>query len=78
MAKPILIEAVTAQDGAQRVSALITLLTNAVENGASLGFLAPIHHDAAQHYWADVLGITSTMKPEGNLHYVTHPTRRHG
>lgn len=38
--------------GPALLDGLGALLTDAVESGASVGFLAPLEHDTAMHYWA--------------------------
>lgn len=38
--------------GPSLLDGLGALLTDAVESSASVGFLAPLEHDAAMHYWA--------------------------
>lgn len=38
--------------GPSLLDGLGALLTDAVESGASVGFLAPLEHDTAMHYWA--------------------------
>lgn len=37
------------------LASLSTLLIDCVENGASVGFLSPLHEDTAKRYWQDVL-----------------------
>lgn len=37
-----------------QLAALVSLLQDSVHGGASVGFLAPLAHEEAQHYWQDV------------------------
>lgn len=50
------IEALTAPVGERDREELVTLLTECVEGGASIGFLAPLARSEAEAYWAKVLG----------------------
>ncbi|MCP5149915.1 MAG: GNAT family N-acetyltransferase [Ectothiorhodospiraceae bacterium] len=46
------------------VDALAALLVDAVDGGASVGYLAPLAPERARHYWSDVL---SALGPELRL-----------
>ena len=42
-------------DAETSLADLVTLLIDAVNDGASVGFLAPVRHDAALDYWRSIL-----------------------
>lgn len=43
-----------------QLAALVSLLQDSVHGGASVGFLAPLAHEEAQHYW---LGVATALGP---------------
>lgn len=43
------------QEANECISALVTLLQDAVENGASVGFMMPLPRATAEQYWEDVI-----------------------
>ncbi|MFL5800360.1 MAG: GNAT family N-acetyltransferase [Roseiflexaceae bacterium] len=49
------IERLTAAQAADSIDALIELLRDSVEHGASVGFLPPLLPEEAQQYWAQVI-----------------------
>jgi acetyltransferase len=44
------------EPGERELEGLCTLLIDAVHGGASVGFLAPLSHQAARQYWLEVTG----------------------
>lgn len=50
------IASLNADDARQALPGLVRLLRDAVESGASLGFLPPLSTEAARTYWQDVIG----------------------
>lgn len=50
----VLIEAVTAAGAAREEAALVAILQDVVDAGASVGFLAPLARDEAVAYWREV------------------------
>lgn len=49
------IELITAADGHAALPALVRLLQDAVDSGASVGFLPPVSDEEARTYWSSVL-----------------------
>jgi GNAT superfamily N-acetyltransferase len=49
----VVIEVLTAADVVREVPALVTLLQDAVDDGASVGFLPPLGETEASEYWHD-------------------------
>lgn len=74
MSAPIRIELVTRAETAAVVTELATLLTDAVEGGASVGFLAPLDPVDAQRWWHDALQppttVTLLARADGDGHAV--------
>ena len=52
--KTMVIRRLTATEAIAKLDALVRLLTDAVNNGASVGFLRPLAPDRAKAYWEDV------------------------
>ena len=53
------IRTVTAEQLDEHIASLATLLTDAVDSGASVGFVPPLDDDAARLYWAGVRAALS-------------------
>jgi acetyltransferase len=53
------IERLTGAEATAALPALIDLLRDAVESGASVGFLPPLDRDAARAYWESVVDAVS-------------------
>jgi len=49
------IQRLTAQEASAVISQLVSLLQNAVDHGASVGFIRPLTDEIAQKYWEDVI-----------------------
>ena len=50
------IELLTSRTAHEKLGDLIELLQDAVDSGASVGFLPPLSRDAASDYWRSVIG----------------------
>ena len=50
------IELLTSRTAHEKLGDLIELLQDAVDSGASVGFLPPLSRDAASDYWRSVFG----------------------
>jgi ribosomal protein S18 acetylase RimI-like enzyme len=48
-----------AEDAGANLPALVSLLKNVVDEGASIGFLPPLAESDAQHYWLGVIEAVS-------------------
>ena len=48
------IELLTSRTAHEKLEDLIELLRDAVDSGASVGFLPPLSRDAASHYWRSI------------------------
>ena len=56
------IELITAAQAETALAELVTLLQNVVDDGASIGFIAPLDLEEARAYW---LGILPTVAKSG-------------
>jgi ribosomal protein S18 acetylase RimI-like enzyme len=62
MNRDIVIEELYAEDGAAALPELVELLRDAVDHGASVGFLSPLEQNRAEEYWRENLKDVSAGK----------------
>ncbi|MFC7667996.1 GNAT family N-acetyltransferase [Hymenobacter humi] len=68
----VVISELNAADARLRLPALVELLQDAVDSGASLGFLAPLAYAEAEQYWAGV--AEAVAAGHRRLLVAQHPT----
>ena len=56
------IQKLNVEDGAAALPELVELLQDAVEQGASVGFLSPLENDRAEEYWRENLRDVAMYK----------------